>query len=93
MDMDTYGFDAHSFHLNVGLFAERFSREFQWKTEQERALFQVTVQNVLRMTNRADKFVSDFCSETGYEREQQNQMMSEMFYKWSEYVEKQKKGN
>ncbi|BDN97310.1 hypothetical protein KAM621c_24150 [Citrobacter braakii] len=43
------------------------------------------------MTDRADKFVSDFCSETGYDRAQQNQMMSEMFYKWSDYVEKHKK--
>lgn len=89
--MDTYGLDAHSLNLNVTLFADSFSREFQWKTERERALFQVTVQNVLRMTDRADKFVSDFCSETGYDRAQQNQMMSEMFYKWSDYVEKHKK--
>ncbi|QEO01386.1 hypothetical protein [Enterobacter kobei] len=91
MDMDTYGFDAHSFHLNVGLFAESFSREFQWKTEQERATFKVTVQNVLKMTDRADKFVSDFCIETGYDRNQLNQLMSEMFYKWGEYVERLKR--
>lgn len=84
--MNTYGFDAHSFHLNVGLFAESFSREFQWKTERERAIFQVTVQNVLRMTDKADKFVSDFCSETGYDRNQLNQLMSEMFYKWSDFA-------
>ncbi|BBR58928.1 hypothetical protein WP4W18E05_22960 [Klebsiella sp. WP4-W18-ESBL-05] len=90
--MNTYGLDAHTFGLNVILFAEKFSREFQWKTEQERAVFQVTVQNVLRMTDRAEKFVSDFCSETGYDRAQQNQMMSEMFYKWDEHVSKLKRG-
>ncbi|MDM3212702.1 hypothetical protein OGV91_11865 [Citrobacter sp. Cf093] len=89
--MNTYGLDAHSFQMNVGLFAEGFAKEFQWKTDRERVLFQMTTQNVLRMTDRAEKYVADFCEETGYDRTQLNQLMSEMFYKWGEYVDRLKK--
>lgn len=91
--MNAYGLDAHSLNLNVVLFAENFAREFQWKSDREKTLFQMTVQNVIRMTNRADKFVSDFCVETGYDRVQMDGLMSEMFYKWSEYLDQLNKRN
>ncbi|BAS40747.1 hypothetical protein QLG20_13460 [Klebsiella variicola] len=89
--MNTYGLDAYAMNMHAPLFADKFAKGFQWKNERERTIFSVTVQKVLKITEQSEKFVNDFCNETGYDRNQLNQLMSEMFYKWDEYLSRLKK--
>ncbi|WP_064518887.1 hypothetical protein [Buttiauxella gaviniae] len=93
MSWNNYGLNEHDDTAQMQRFSGIFAARFQWRSEKERMIFETTVKNTLMWTDKSDKYASDFCSVTGYDRAEFNQLMSRMFYEWSEYVADYKKRN
>lgn len=93
MTWNSYGLGDYDDTAQIQRFSVIFSSQFQWSSAREKGIFEITIKNILMWTDKSDKYASDFCSETGYDRIQFDQLMSRMFYEWNEYVEQYKKRN
>ena len=88
MAWNDYGLGEDEITYQINSFVWGFAQGLPWNSDREMVAFIMAAENIIRWTNQSEKYASEFCKETWFDRGEFNQLMSRAFYEWDGHIKR-----